>query len=95
MANLKNNLSRYLEYVRSGGRIVVYRRKEPVAEIGPPRPTPGTGMEHERLQALERKGILRLGSGEIPQELRTPQTGPETRLLDPAARVDSATGRRG
>jgi antitoxin (DNA-binding transcriptional repressor) of toxin-antitoxin stability system len=37
IAELKSHLSRYLRAVRRGERIVVLDRREPVAEIGPPR----------------------------------------------------------
>ena len=37
IAHLKNNLSRYLSYVRRGGRITIFNRDTPIAELIPAR----------------------------------------------------------
>ncbi len=39
IAELKNNLSRYLRRVRKGETIRVFDRDEPIAELGPTTPT--------------------------------------------------------
>ena len=70
IADLKNNLSRYLSVVRGGGEVVVLDRDTPVARIvpftrprgvaagaGPEQPAP----EDERLAAMERQGLIRRG----------------------------------
>jgi prevent-host-death family protein len=71
IAELRNHLSRYLDYVRAGGRILVMDRNRPVAEIVPL----GTSREDPhaisagRLAALEREGVIHQGTGRIPSEL--------------------------
>jgi prevent-host-death family protein len=67
IAELKNNLSRYLDHVRSGGTVLVLDRDRPVARIVP---VPATGVEggddDERLARLERQGLIRRGAGGLP-----------------------------
>jgi antitoxin (DNA-binding transcriptional repressor) of toxin-antitoxin stability system len=62
VSDLKNQISRYLDYVKHGGTVLVLDRQIPVAEL-----KPLTGKSaNNRLIALERKGIVRRGSGSIP-----------------------------
>ena len=70
IGELKNQLSRYLALVRKGQIVRVFDRDVPIAQIVP--------MSHvhddapagaEALIALERKGILRRGTGKIPREI--------------------------
>lgn len=66
IADLKNNLSRYLAHVRGGGDLVVLDRDTPVARVVPftPAAAPRAGRQQdaywtpERLADLERRGIL-------------------------------------
>lgn len=44
IADLRQNLSRYLRRVARGERLVVTDRNRPVAELGPP-PTTGEGLD--------------------------------------------------
>jgi antitoxin (DNA-binding transcriptional repressor) of toxin-antitoxin stability system len=67
IAQLKNGLSRYLAHVRSGGTVVVFDRDRPVAHIVPMAGRPGAGKD--RLDRLERGGLIRRGSGGIPDWL--------------------------
>jgi prevent-host-death family protein len=48
IAELRQNLSRHLQRVRAGERLVVTDRNRPVATLGPP---PGTEDAYERLTA--------------------------------------------
>lgn len=48
VAELRQNLSRYLRLVEAGERLVVTERNRPVAELGPP---PSTGEALDRLIA--------------------------------------------
>lgn len=68
MSELKNNLSRYLSYVRRGGVVRVFDRDRPVAELVPigPGATAGSDELDGILDDLERKGIVRRGRGELP-----------------------------
>ena len=62
VSDLKNQLSRYLDYVRHGETVLVLDRTVPVAELRPlSEKAPGG-----RLTALERKGVIRRGSGRLP-----------------------------
>ena len=70
IGELRNQLSRYLALVRKGEIVRVLDRDVPIAQIVPishghdERPA---GVES--LIALERKGVLRRGSGRIPREI--------------------------
>lgn len=70
IAELKNNLSRYLDYVRGGGSVLVLDREHPVAEIVPLREGKGKREARDaRLLRLERRGLIRRGTGGIPSWL--------------------------
>ena len=62
IANLKNNLSRYLEHVRRGGSVIVLDRDRPVARLVP-LPHEGASGAADRLARLERQGLIRRGTG--------------------------------
>ncbi len=62
VSDLKNQLSRYLDYVRHGETVLVFDRTVPVAELRPVSEKAPGG----RLAALERNGIVRRGSGRLP-----------------------------
>lgn len=71
IADLKNNLSRYLSHVRGGGDLIVLDRETPVARIVPfDRQASGevAGRDktdpywtEERLAAMERRGTIARG----------------------------------
>ena len=94
IAHLKNNLSRYLAYVRRGGRITIFNRDTPIAELIPARAASSqdAGAIGEHLQRLEREGVLRRGSGNVPEALLRPPRGRSARVLD-ALLDERATGR--
>ena len=64
VSDLKNQISRYLDYVKQGETVLVLDRNVPVAELKPVTTKSSSG----KLIALERKGIIRLGSGEVPEK---------------------------
>ncbi len=67
IGQLKNHLSRYLELVRAGGEVLVLDRDRPIARIVPLGQTPARGEpDDERLERLERRGLVRRGSGKLP-----------------------------
>ncbi|MEW6298442.1 MAG: type II toxin-antitoxin system prevent-host-death family antitoxin [Thermodesulfobacteriota bacterium] len=70
IAELKNNLSRYLAHVRRGGSVLVLDREHPVAQLVPLRrgEKVGHGLD-ERLVRLERQGLIRRGTGGLPSWL--------------------------
>ncbi len=69
IAQLKNHLSRYLEHVRGGGTVLVLDRDLPVARIVPLQATPARGPDEGRLARLERRGLIRRGTGGLPDWL--------------------------
>ena len=77
IADLKNNLSRYLEHVKAGGSVLVLERDEPVAQIVPLHGSRGVRAGRDvRLARLERRGVIRRGAGGLPDWLgrrRTPR----------------------
>lgn len=84
ISQIKNQLSRYLAFVRRGEVVRILDRDVPVAQIVPiGDPRAGVPLDSAALIALERKGILRRGSGRIPREIldRDP-AGPETGAID-------------
>ena len=70
IANLKNNLSRYLDHVRRGGSVTVLDRDRPVARLVP-LPHEGARGVSDRLARLERQGLIRRGTGGRVTGLRT------------------------
>lgn len=69
IGDLKNSLSRYLDYVRRGGRVRVLDRNTLIAEIVPLNRDPGAietlSDSSARLDELERRGILVRASGKL------------------------------
>ena len=59
ISDLKNNLSRHLDAVRRGQRIVVLDRREPIAEIAPASP-----VSFPPWETLARAGKVVLGTQE-------------------------------
>jgi prevent-host-death family protein len=65
IADLKNNLSRYIDQVKGGESILVLDRNQPVAQIIPLQSAArGVASNEERIARLERKGLIRRGSGD-------------------------------
>jgi len=64
---LKNRLGEYLKRVRTGERLVVIERGEPVAIISPPAVT----RVDRRIEAAVREGVVRWGGGK-PRGTRRP-----------------------
>lgn len=65
IAELRRNLSRYLERVARGERLLVTDHNRPVAELGPP---PATGRALDRLLAEGR--VTRPTRSGLPRPLR-------------------------
>lgn len=64
VSDLKNQFSRYLDYVRHGETVLVFDRKIPVAELRPISQDTPAG----KIGALERKGIIRRGNSHLPKK---------------------------
>ena len=79
VSDLKNQISRYLDYVKQGETVLVLDRTVPVAELKPVTGRSSSG----KFVALERKGIIRLGSGKISEKFfREKLQGKRGRVLD-------------
>ncbi len=67
IAELKARLSEYVARVQSGEEIVVTDRGRPVARLISPGPQ-SASEEDQRLLDLQRRGLLRMGSGVLPDD---------------------------
>ena len=69
VADLKARLSEYLARVKSGEEVLVTDRGRPVARLVPVgvETAPNDETETARLKAMEREGLVRLGSGSLPE----------------------------
>lgn len=65
VAQLRQNLSKYLKLVERGERLVVTERNRPIAELGPP---PSTGEALDRLIAEGR--VARPRRRRLPEPLQ-------------------------
>lgn len=63
-SQLKASLSKYLKWVKAGEEVLVTERGNPIAKL-----TPISGIKTEKhLQEMEKQGLVRLGSANIPEE---------------------------
>jgi antitoxin (DNA-binding transcriptional repressor) of toxin-antitoxin stability system len=68
ISELKNNLSRFLAYVRRGGTVRVYDRDTPVADITPCGSAARDADGEATLASLERDGLLQRGTKDLPPD---------------------------
>jgi prevent-host-death family protein len=66
VAQLKARLSEYLSRVKAGEEVLVTDRGRPVARLVPVGYVSDNEAELARLRAMEREGLVRLGSGRLP-----------------------------
>lgn len=85
IAAFRSHLAAWLKRVEKGERVLIRRRGEVIAELGPatqhgnvPR---GDSLER-RLEQLEREGFLRRATRPWPKWARGPITGEEAPLLE-------------
>jgi prevent-host-death family protein len=69
VADLKARLSEYLARVKSGEEVLVTERGKPVARLVPVvmETVANDEAETARLIAMEKEGLVRLGSGRLPE----------------------------
>jgi prevent-host-death family protein len=69
VAELKARLSEYLQRVKAGEEVLVTDRGKPVARLVPVGGGAGLDetVEGARLRTMEREGLIRLGSGRLPE----------------------------
>lgn len=80
IAELKARLSEYLKIVKSGTEVVVTERGNPIARIIPYQKTDPLS---QHLLELARSGLVRIGSGILPESFwnTQPPADPEGRSL--------------
>jgi prevent-host-death family protein len=64
ISETKNNLSALIRRVKKGETILILDRDTPVARLEPVRP--GDASDEEKLDRLERAGVIRRGTGKLP-----------------------------
>ena len=65
ITQLKNSLSAYLRDVRAGEEVLITDRGRPIARLAPF--SRFDSME-EHLEELERRGLLKRGTGRLPED---------------------------
>jgi len=87
LSDVKDELSRYVDYVRRGGRVRVLVRGQPAADLVPVSGAGASGADaaDAALAELERQGMVRRGSGRVPREIL--KRGPRLRGVSMAATV--------
>jgi antitoxin (DNA-binding transcriptional repressor) of toxin-antitoxin stability system len=83
IAEAKNNLSRHLAFVRKGGRVRIFDRDTPIAEIIPiEAAVSGPQDEGAILASLDRRGVIRRGKGgPVPRVILKPGPADSKRRL--------------
>jgi prevent-host-death family protein len=86
LTEFRKRLRHYVAVAQNGQEIVITSRGHPVARLTSitTAPTPEE-QEHERLLELERRGLIRLGTGELPDAFWTME-----RVQDPEGRARAA-----
>src|SRR5262249_30686419 len=73
LSEVKNDLSRYVDHVRRGGRVRILVRGVPAADLVPgSRGGEGDAAEDPRLGDLERRGLIRRGDADVAPEILRP-----------------------
>jgi antitoxin (DNA-binding transcriptional repressor) of toxin-antitoxin stability system len=70
IGELKNGLSRYVAHVKAGGTVLVFERDRPVAQLVPVPTAARHSRDADRLDRLERKGLITRGKGNMAAWLR-------------------------
>ena len=65
ITQLKNSLSAYLRDVKAGEEVLIIDRGRPIARLVP---VSSSDSMEEHLDEMERKGLLRRGTGRLPDD---------------------------
>ena len=68
VSKLKTYLSDYLNQVKAGAEVLITDRGKPVARLVPIARVKATG---EALARMEKQGLIKLGSGRLPEDFWT------------------------
>lgn len=78
LSDVKNDLSRYVDHVRGGGKVRILHRGVPVADLVPiSRPRDDGSAVDWNLEELERRGMVTRGQTRASAQLDKP--GPRVR----------------
>ena len=92
ISHLKASLSRYLSLIKGGEEVIITDRGKPIAKIIPL--NRGGDFFPERLKELERRGLLRIGSGQISERFwETPRVADRKSLARKALQKDRKESR--
>ncbi len=69
ISEIKNQLSRYLAFVRRGEEVRILDRRTPIAKIVPILARTERDEPAAALLDMERKGLIRRGSGRLDREI--------------------------
>ncbi len=65
VSELKARLSKYLNWAKSGEEVLITDRGNPVARL---MPITRTKAVRETMASMEKRGLIRLGSGNLPKD---------------------------
>jgi prevent-host-death family protein len=65
VSKLKASLSEYLRRVKAGEEVLVTERGRPIAKLAP---AVSSEILPEQLLAMEKEGLIKLGSGKLPKD---------------------------
>jgi prevent-host-death family protein len=68
VSELKARLSEYLNRVKAGEEVLITDRGSPVARL---MPIPRAKAMRETMGGMEKRGLIRLGSGRLPKDFWT------------------------
>jgi prevent-host-death family protein len=72
ISDLKAHLSEYLDQVKAGTEVMITDRGKPVAKIVP---VSGRNRPRQALSRMEKKGLMKLGTGKLPKNFWTSARG--------------------
>jgi prevent-host-death family protein len=72
ISELKARLSEYLDQVKAGSEVLITDRGKPVAKIVP---VSGRNRPRQALSKMEKKGVIKLGTGKLPKNFWTAKRG--------------------
>jgi prevent-host-death family protein len=78
ISELKARLSEYLDQVKAGSEVLITDRGKPVAKIVP---VSGRDRPRQALSKMEKKGVIKLGTGKLPRNFWTAERGEDAEGL--------------
>ena len=72
ISELKARLSEYLDQVKAGAEVLITDRGKPVAKMVP---VSGKSRPRQALSKMEKKGLIQLGTGKLPESFWAGERG--------------------